>query len=53
MMPDPASEAVYVALVRAFPLVSIRDGSYLAEALKAVDRLTGRPRALRGARRPT
>lgn len=36
---DPATEAEYLALVRAFPLVSIRDDAHLAEALENIDRL--------------
>jgi HTH-type transcriptional regulator/antitoxin HigA len=36
---DPATEAEYLALVRAFPLVSIRDDTHLAEALENIDRL--------------
>jgi hypothetical protein len=36
---DPMVEAEYLALVRAFPLVSIRDDAHLAEALAVIDRL--------------
>jgi antitoxin component HigA of HigAB toxin-antitoxin module len=36
---DPATEAEYLALVRAFPLVSIRDDGHLTEALEVIDRL--------------
>jgi HTH-type transcriptional regulator/antitoxin HigA len=40
---DPTVEAEYLALVRAFPLVSIRDDAHLAEALAVVDRLVEQP----------
>jgi HTH-type transcriptional regulator/antitoxin HigA len=36
---DPTVEMEYLALVRAFPLVSIRDDEHLEEALAVVDRL--------------
>jgi HTH-type transcriptional regulator/antitoxin HigA len=39
-MLDKPAEEEYVALVRAFPLVSIRDDAHLAEALVVIDRLT-------------
>jgi HTH-type transcriptional regulator / antitoxin HigA len=39
---DPATEAEYLQLVRAFPLVSIRDDAHLAEALGVIDRLIER-----------
>jgi HTH-type transcriptional regulator / antitoxin HigA len=41
---DKATEEEYLALVRAFPLVSICDDAHLAQALSAIDRLTDRPR---------
>ena len=37
---DTSTEEEYLALVRAFPLLSIRDDAYLAEALAVIDRLT-------------
>lgn len=40
---DPTVEAEYLALVRAFPLVSIRDDAHLAEALAVIDRLVEQP----------
>ena len=40
---DKTTEEEYLALVRAFPLVSIRDDAHLAEALGAIDRLLERP----------
>jgi HTH-type transcriptional regulator / antitoxin HigA len=39
-MLDEIAEEEYVALVRAFPLISIRDEAHLAEALAVIDRLT-------------
>jgi HTH-type transcriptional regulator/antitoxin HigA len=39
---DPATEMEYLALVRAFPLVSIRDDTHLAEALSLIDELVER-----------
>jgi HTH-type transcriptional regulator / antitoxin HigA len=39
---DPAAETEYLALVRAFPLVSIRDDTHLADALGVIDRLIER-----------
>jgi HTH-type transcriptional regulator / antitoxin HigA len=39
MILDASVEEEYLALVRAFPLVSIRDDEHLAEALAVVDRL--------------
>lgn len=33
----------YLALVRAFPLVSIRDGAHLDRALEVIDRLVDKP----------
>ncbi len=38
-MLDKAAEEEYLALVRTFPLVSIRDDAHLAEALVVVDQL--------------
>lgn len=38
-MLDPAVEAEYLALIRAFPLVSIRDDAHLTEALEVIDQL--------------
>ena len=40
---DPITQDEYVELVRAFPLVSIRDDEHLAEALSVIDRLTDLP----------
>jgi HTH-type transcriptional regulator/antitoxin HigA len=40
---DGAIAEAYLALVRAFPLVSIRDDAHLAQALAVVDRLIDRP----------
>lgn len=40
---DRAAEEAYIALVRVFPLVSIRDEAHLAEALSIVDALIGKP----------
>jgi len=39
---DPAIETEYLALVRAFPLVSIHDDTHLAGALDVIDRLVER-----------
>jgi len=39
---DPAAETEYLALVHAFPLVSIRDDTHLADALDVIDRLVER-----------
>ncbi len=39
---DPAAETEYLALVRAFPLVSIRDDTHLADALDVIDHLVER-----------
>lgn len=39
-MLDPATEAAYLELVRAFPLVSIRDDVHLTEAMAVIDQLT-------------
>lgn len=39
---DEATEAEYLVLVHAFPLVSIRGDAHLAEALSVVDRLLER-----------
>jgi hypothetical protein len=36
---DKSAEEGHLALVRAFPLLSIRDESHLAEALVVIDRL--------------
>lgn len=36
---DKATEEEYLALVRSFPLVSIRDDAHLAQALAVIDRL--------------
>ena len=41
---DETTEEEYLALVRAFPLVSIRDEAHLAAALAVIDRLLDRPR---------
>ncbi len=41
---DLAAATEYLALVRAFPLVSIRDDTHLADALDVIDRLVA-PRA--------
>lgn len=38
-----AVEEEYLALVRAFPLLSIRDEAHLSEALAVIDRLTDAP----------
>jgi hypothetical protein len=35
---DPAAETEYLALVRAFPLVSIRDDTHLADASRRARR---------------
>lgn len=40
---DHAAEEAYLALVRAFPLVSIRDDAHLRTALATLDRLIVRP----------
>jgi HTH-type transcriptional regulator / antitoxin HigA len=40
---DKTAAEEYLALVRAFPLVSIRDETHLAEALAVIDRLLDRP----------
>src|SRR5258708_36778364 len=40
---DSTTAEEYLARVRAFPLVSIRDEAHLAEALAAIDQLLGRP----------
>ena len=37
---DPAVEEEYLRLVRAFPLVSIRDDAHLEAALDVIDRMT-------------
>jgi HTH-type transcriptional regulator/antitoxin HigA len=42
-MLDKTTEEEYVALVRAFPLLSIRGDEHLAEALAVIDRLTEKP----------
>ncbi len=39
---DPAAETEYLSLVRAFPLVSIRDDPHLADAFDVIDRLVAR-----------
>jgi HTH-type transcriptional regulator/antitoxin HigA len=39
---DATTEAEYVALVRSFPLVSIRDEAHLTQALTVIDRLLDR-----------
>ena len=39
VIPDKATEEEYLALVRSFPLVSIRDDAHLAQALAVIDRL--------------
>lgn len=43
MILDAAAEEEYLALVRAFPLVSIRDDAHLDEALAVIDQLTDKP----------
>ena len=40
---DQTSEEAYLALVRAFPLVSIRDDAHLDEALTVIDGLMDQP----------
>lgn len=40
---DSAVEEEYLALVRAFPLVSLRDDAHLRLALDVIDRLTDKP----------
>ena len=40
---DKLTAEEYLALVRAFPLVSIRDDAHLAEALNVMDRLLDKP----------
>jgi len=40
---EHASEAEYLALVRAFPLLSIRNDTHLAEALHVLDGLVEKP----------
>jgi len=40
---DKTTEEEYLTLVRAFPLVSIRDEVHLAEALAVIDQLLERP----------
>jgi hypothetical protein len=40
---DHAVEEEYVTLVRAFPLISIRDEEHLAAALAVLDRLVEKP----------
>ena len=40
---DKTTAEGYLALVRAFPLVSIRDKAHLSEALAVIDRLLDRP----------
>lgn len=42
MILDAAAEEEYLALVRAFPLLSIRDDAHLDEALSVIDRLIDR-----------
>ena len=37
---DKTTEDEYLSLVRAFPLLSIRDDAHLADALAVIDRLT-------------
>ena len=39
-MLDETTAGEYIALVRAFPLLSIRDDAHLADALAVIDRLT-------------
>lgn len=36
-------EEEYLALVRAFPLISIRDDAHLAQSLEVIDRLIAKP----------
>ena len=43
MIMDNATEEQYLALVRAFPLVSIHSDTHLAEALAEIDRLLDIP----------
>lgn len=40
---DPITEERYLALIRTFPLLSIRDDVHLAEALHVIDRLVDQP----------
>ncbi len=40
---DQTTQEEYLALVRAFPLVSIRDDAHLADALAVLDRLIDQP----------
>lgn len=40
---DHVTEEEYLSLVRAFPLVSIRDDAHLAGALQVIDRLVEKP----------
>jgi len=40
---DPATERQYLALVRAFPLVSIRDEAHLTDALAVIEWLIEKP----------
>jgi HTH-type transcriptional regulator/antitoxin HigA len=40
---DPTTQQEYLAIVRAFPLVSIRDDAHLADALTVLDRLIDQP----------
>jgi HTH-type transcriptional regulator / antitoxin HigA len=42
-MRNHATEEAYLALVRAFPLASIRDDTHLRAALSALDRLIAQP----------
>jgi HTH-type transcriptional regulator / antitoxin HigA len=44
-MLDSAVEAEYLAMVRAFPLISIRDDEHLEEALAVVERLLNTERS--------
>lgn len=43
MIMDQATEEQYLALVRAFPLISIRDDTHLAKALAVIDQLLDIP----------
>ncbi|MDE3228343.1 MAG: helix-turn-helix domain-containing protein [Chloroflexota bacterium] len=43
MMLNPVAEEEYLALVRAFPLLSIRDDAHLAAALAVADKLLEQP----------
>lgn len=42
-MLDRATEEAYLALIHAFPLISIRDEAHLAEAISVIDGLLAQP----------